>query len=219
MAAWRLLLSAFVFEALLWGLPLSFGVFQNYYTQLPQFKDDPYVSVIGIVASGLTYMAAPIIIPFTLVASAGSILLLCLIAGSFATTNKTLVLTLGVMYGLRFPINEFWIARRGMAYGLVCAASGVSGAVFPFAIEKLLVRYGFQTTLRSIANGLFVLTGPLLLGFKGRLPESDQSLLAGPIGHSLGRICSGSTVPATLHWAWDTCSRHYICPRTQQRME
>jgi hypothetical protein len=62
-AAWRLLLSAFIFEALLWGFPLSFGVFQNYYTQLPQFKDDSYVSVIGTVASGLTYMAAPIIIP------------------------------------------------------------------------------------------------------------------------------------------------------------
>ena len=62
-AAWRLLLSAFVFEALLWGFPLSFGVFQNYYSQLPQFKDDSFISVIGTVATGLTYMAAPIIIP------------------------------------------------------------------------------------------------------------------------------------------------------------
>ena len=63
-AAWRLLLSAFVFESLLWGFPLSFGVFQNYYSQLPQFKNNAFVSVIGTVASGLTYMAAPIIIPF-----------------------------------------------------------------------------------------------------------------------------------------------------------
>jgi hypothetical protein len=28
-AAWRLLCTAFVFEALLWGFPLSFGVFQK----------------------------------------------------------------------------------------------------------------------------------------------------------------------------------------------
>jgi hypothetical protein len=66
-AAWRLLLSAFVFEALLWAFPLSFGVFQNFYSQLPRFKDDSLVAVIGTVASGLasglTYMAAPIIIP------------------------------------------------------------------------------------------------------------------------------------------------------------
>lgn len=62
-AAWRLLLSAFVFEALLWGFPLSFGVFQNYYSELPQFKDNAFVSVIGTIASGITYVAAPIIIP------------------------------------------------------------------------------------------------------------------------------------------------------------
>ena len=89
------------------------------------------------------------------------------------------------MYGLGFTIseypiismvNEFWIARRGMAYGLLCAASGVSGAVFPFVIEQLLVRYGYRTTLRSMAIGLFVLTGPLIPNLKGRLPESDKSV-------------------------------------------
>lgn len=88
------------------------------------------------------------------------------------------------MYGLGFTIfyypiismvNEFWIARRGMAYGLLCSASGVSGAAFPFAIEQLLVRYGYQTTLRSMAVGLFVLTGPLIPTMKGRLPESWNS--------------------------------------------
>jgi hypothetical protein len=88
------------------------------------------------------------------------------------------------MYGLGFAIseypiisvvNEFWIARRGMAYGLLCAAPGVFGTVFPFAIEQLLVRYGYRTTLRSMAIGLFVLTAPFLPNLKGRLPESENS--------------------------------------------
>jgi len=61
-AAWRLLCAAFVFEALLWGFPLSFGVFQNYYSRLPEFQDSPYISVIGTVASGMSYMAAPVMI-------------------------------------------------------------------------------------------------------------------------------------------------------------
>jgi len=61
-AAWRLLCAAFVFEALLWGFPLSFGVFQNYYSRLPEFKDSPFISVIGTVASGMSYMAAPVMI-------------------------------------------------------------------------------------------------------------------------------------------------------------
>lgn len=192
-AAWRLLLAAFVFEALLWGFPLSFGVFQNYYSQLPQFKDNAFVSVIGTVASGFSYMAAPIIIPFIkrfgrwrrrMIWIGWPLCLLGLVAGSFATTLETLVLTQGVMYGLGFTIayypilsmvNEFWIARRGMAYGLLCAASGVAGAAFPFAIEQLLKRYGYQTTLRSMAIGLFVLTGPLIPTLKGRLPESESS--------------------------------------------
>nr|POE72169.1 monocarboxylate transporter 12 [Quercus suber] len=72
-------------------------------------------------------------------------------------------------------VNEYWIARRGMAYGMLCAASGVSGAVFPLVIEQLLARYGYQTTLRCIAVGLFVLTGPLIPTLKGRLPESETS--------------------------------------------
>lgn len=104
------------------------------------------------------------------------------------------------MYGLGFTIaeypiismiNEFWVARRGMAYGLVCASSGLSGAVFPFVIEQLLARYGYRTTLLSMGIGLIVLTGPLLLTLKGRLPESETSA-AGPTDWSF--------LKTTLFW-------------------
>ena len=61
--AWRLLLTAFIFEALLWGFPLSFGVFQDYYSHLPAFKGDPYIAVVGTVASGWAYLGAPLIVP------------------------------------------------------------------------------------------------------------------------------------------------------------
>lgn len=88
------------------------------------------------------------------------------------------------MYGMGFitfyyPIlsmlNEFWIARKGMAFGVMCSASGVSGAVFPFAIEAALRKYGYPTTLRAVAIGLFVFTGPLIPMLKGRLPASRSS--------------------------------------------
>lgn len=88
------------------------------------------------------------------------------------------------MYGIGFltfyyPIlsfvNEYWIARRGMAYGLLCSASGLSGAVMPFTLEALLNRYGYPTTLRAVAIGLVVLTGPLIPVLKGRLPASEQT--------------------------------------------
>lgn len=87
------------------------------------------------------------------------------------------------MYGVGFLIfyypilsfvNEFWIERRGMAYGVLCASSGVSGIVMPFAIEAMLNKYGYPTTLRAITVGLAVLTFPLTPFLKGRLPPSEQ---------------------------------------------
>lgn len=65
--------------------------------------------------------------------------------------------------------------RRGMAYGILCGASGLSGCVMPFILQALLARYGYRTTLRAIAVGLTLLTGPLIPLLKGRLPPSEQS--------------------------------------------
>ena len=120
-------------------------------------------------------------------ARVGPLCLLGLVAGSFARSLATLIFTQGIVYGTGFIIfyypilsmvNEFWITRRGMAYGLLCSASGVSGAAMPFCIEALLQRYGYPTTLRAIAVGLFVLTGPLIPFLKGRTPEPEVG--AGP---------------------------------------
>lgn len=45
------------------GFPLSFGVFQNYYSQQPQFANNPFISIVGTVASGISYLGAPLVIP------------------------------------------------------------------------------------------------------------------------------------------------------------
>ena len=45
----------------------------------------------------------------------------------------------------------------------------------PFAVEAMLNKYGYPTTLRAIAVGLAVLTAPLLPFLKGRLPPSEHS--------------------------------------------
>lgn len=114
----------------------------------------------------------------------GPICIAGLVLGSFASTLEVLILTQGVAYGLGFLIfyypilsmvNEYWIARRGMAYGILCGASGLSGCVMPFVLQALLTKYGYRTTLRVIAVGLTLLTGPLIPFLKGRLPPSEQS--------------------------------------------
>lgn len=65
-----------------------------------------------------------------------------------------------------------------MAYGLLCSASGVSGAGMPFVITELLKRYGYPTTLRATAITLAILTGPLIPTLKGRLPVSNSTAVA-----------------------------------------
>lgn len=191
--AWRLLCAAFVFETFLWGFPLSFGVFQEYYSRIPEFADSRYISVVGTTASGLGYLGAPLILPFIqrwqrwqrqMIWVGWSICIAGLVLGSFASTLEVLVLTQGVAYGLGFLIfyypilsmvNEYWVARRGMAYGVLCGASGVSGSAMPFALQALLAQYGYKTTLRAAAVALALLTGPFIPLLKGRLPPSERA--------------------------------------------
>ncbi|KAG6362586.1 hypothetical protein INS49_007678 [Diaporthe citri] len=186
-AAWRLLCAAFMFEALLWGFPLSFGVFQEYYSRIPEFSGNRYISVVGTIASGLGYLGAPLIMPFIqryqrwqrqMIWVGWSICIAGLVLGSFASTLEVLILTQGVAYGVGFLIfyypilsmvNEYWIARRGMAYGVLCGASGVSGSVTPFVLQALLAKYGYRTTLRAVAVALTLLTGPFIPLLNGLL--------------------------------------------------
>jgi len=205
-AAWRLLLAAFVFEALLWGFPLSFGVFQDYYSRLPEFKGSRYTSVIGTTASGIAYLGAPLITPQVrrwskyrrqMILAGWPVCIMGLVAGSFADKLSTLILTQGVMYGVGFivfyypilsMVDEFWVRRRGMAYGFVCSASGVSGAVMPVILQALLRKFGYKTTLRVIAVTLIALTGPLIPLLNGRSgqqhnasPRTDWRFLRMPL--------------------------------------
>jgi predicted MFS family arabinose efflux permease len=193
-AAWRLLLTAFVFEALLWGFPLSFGIFQSYYSTLPTLHSSRYTAVIGTTASGISYLGAPLITPIVrryapyrkhMIWVGWPLCIIGLLAGSFANSLGTLVLTQGVCYGVGFLIfyypilsmvDEFWVRRRGMAYGLMCSASGVSGAVMPLVLQALLRKYGFRVTLRAIAVALVVLTGPLIPLLQGRGEQRGGSL-------------------------------------------
>ena len=114
------------------------------------------------------------------------ICIVSLIAGSFATQIGTLIFTQGILYGtgvliLYYPllsmVNEWFVQKRGLAYGILCCATGVTGVAFPFVIEALLMRYDYATTLRALGIGIAVLTGPCLPMLRGRLPPSQESAM------------------------------------------
>lgn len=81
-----------------------------------------------------------------------------LLAASFCNRTSVLLATQGVLYAigaliLYFPamylIDEWFVARKGLAFGLVWTGTGLSGAVVPFILQGLLQAYGFRTTLRA----------------------------------------------------------------------
>lgn len=111
--------------------------------------------------------------------------ILVLVAASFARTVAGLVASQGVMYSvgvtvMYFPIismlNEWFVAKRGLALGVVTAATGVSGIAMPFVLASLLDRYGYPTTLRAFAGALVVLTGPVLPMLRGRVPVTREGV-------------------------------------------
>lgn len=50
MDAWLFLAACFVMEALVWGFAFTYGVFQEYYSATPEFKDSGNIAVVGTCA-------------------------------------------------------------------------------------------------------------------------------------------------------------------------
>ena len=107
-----------------------------------------------------------------------------LILSSFATKVWQLIASQGVLCaigsGLLFSptslyLDEWFIVRKGMAYGTMWAGKSAAGVAMPFIMQAFLNSYGPRTTLRIWAVSLFILTAPLLFFLKPRVPVSASS--------------------------------------------
>lgn len=114
------------------------------------------------------------------------LLIMCLALGlsSLAETTTHLILSQGVLFAIGgsicycpclFYLNEWFIERKGLAYGVMWSGTGIGGFVIPMLLEHFLARYGFRTTLRIWTLALFILTIPLVYFIKPRLPPSATS--------------------------------------------
>ena len=200
---------------------MSYGVFQNFYYENEPFRGNKNISVVGTIATAITYMGALFTTPLVkkyqryqrhMIWVGWVICILSLIAGSFANQIETLILTQGIMYGLGelmlfYPIlsmiTEWFEQKRGLAFGILSCATGVTGIFFPFIIEVLLVKYGYAITLRAIAVGLAVLTGPFLPRL--RVPLGER---IGLLSRSRSFMCM---LPQIYAMPWATGIRRYIC--------
>ena len=192
--AWLFLAGSFFVEALAWGFPFSFGIFQNYYSRHEPFASQKSsIAVIGTTALGIMYLGAP----FTFAALQRwpkyrlaylpiglFIMVTSLIGSSFASTVQHLILTQGVMYAiggnlLYTPtivfLDEWFVHRKGFAYGIMWAGTGVSGIVVPLVMNWGLDKYGHSTMLRAWAVALIVLSSPFIFFLRPRIPLSMSS--------------------------------------------
>jgi hypothetical protein len=90
------------------GFALSFGVFQNYYSRLPQFANNPFIPYVGSISTGISLLGAPIMAPLVkrfpkyqrhMIWMGWPVCIAGVLAGSFVDTLLGLVMTQGVMYG------------------------------------------------------------------------------------------------------------------------
>jgi hypothetical protein len=109
---------------------------------------------------------------------------LALVLSSFCRTIPTLILTQGLLYALGgcflyypiyFFIEEWFVTRRGFAYGIMWAGSGIGGLSGPLIMTQLLEKFGFEIMIRSWAVAMLVISGPLLWFVKPRIPVSGRS--------------------------------------------
>ncbi|KAL2133566.1 hypothetical protein VTI74DRAFT_2130 [Chaetomium olivicolor] len=191
--AWLFLAACFMIEALVWGFGYSFGVFQNYYSTKPPFAGESNIPAIGTCAMGIMYLDTPLVMGlhrrFPKQARYSTILgllimCLALALSSFSTTVTHLIVTQGIFYAIGGSIayssciiylEEWFVARRGLAFGIMWSATGLAGVVLPLLLEWLLSARGYQTTLRIFACLVFALTAPLSYFVKPRLPVAQAS--------------------------------------------
>ncbi|KAF2223479.1 major facilitator superfamily domain-containing protein [Elsinoe ampelina] len=187
--AWLVLLACFILEALVWGFPFAYPVFNDYYHTQPQFAGQTSaIAAIGTTQTGIMYFGAPVVYGVLRrwprlrkpACVAGFVVLEAgLVAASFAQTIPGLLGTQGVLFAVGgcvhyFPaflyLDEWFFARKGLAYGVVWAGTGVAGVALPLTLQWILRTWGHQTALRTWAVVSLILTPPAVFCLKGRLP-------------------------------------------------
>ncbi|KAF4301587.1 Major facilitator superfamily [Botryosphaeria dothidea] len=191
--AYLFLAACFVLEGVVWGFAFTFGVFQEYYSTHEPFIGEKNVAVVGTTALGIMYLDLPVVFAvlqafprFKRWATSIGLVIMCLglALSSFSSTTTHLIITQGIVYAVGGSLaysptilymDEWFAKRKGLAFGIMWAGTGLSGVILPIGMQELLAKWGFATTLRIWAIACFILTAPLVFYVKPRLPLSQTT--------------------------------------------
>jgi Na+/melibiose symporter-like transporter len=82
------------------------------------------------------------------------------LSSSFTKEIWHLILLQGIIVGLgsnlllvatTLDLDEWWVRRKGMAYGIMLSAKGLVGTGLPFVFNILLEKFGYRTLIRGWA--------------------------------------------------------------------
>lgn len=192
--AWTFLVAAFCVETIVWGFPSAFGVFLDAYLRDARFANQPHADtllpLIGNLTSGILYCTGPFVYPFIYryprsrrpaMWLGSAICFGSLMAASYTTKVTNLVAYQGVLYALGGVLlshpclsytSEWFVERRGLAYGAIYAGTAVGGLLLPLLLPSLIEKRGSAVALRITAIVFAAFLLPSLPFLKGRLPES-----------------------------------------------
>ncbi|KAF4592247.1 MFS monocarboxylate transporter [Ophiocordyceps camponoti-floridani] len=178
-----------VSQAPIWGYSVSFGIFQEYYSNDSDIYGSPGAfASIGAAQVGVMYLLMPVI--FVLLhrrprwrpwcGRLGLVITMASISASaFVSTVHGLIATQGVVYALGCALlfspvsvymDEWFVRSKGAAYGVMWGGKSAVGVGMPFVFNAMLSRFGLSITLLSWAVASALLSLPALLLMKPRLP-------------------------------------------------
>ncbi|KAK7415582.1 hypothetical protein QQZ08_012298 [Neonectria magnoliae] len=153
----------------IWGFAMSYGVFQEYYSDNMTLKGDRNITgVIGTTANGVMYLSMPFLFAlFTRrwahrrqVSALCGTAIACLnfFLSSYSTAVWHLVATQGIASALgcaliyspaTLSLGEWYTtSNRALAYGIVLSCKNIVGTSCPFMLRALIDAYGYRTTLK-----------------------------------------------------------------------
>ncbi|KAK7462385.1 hypothetical protein VKT23_007984 [Stygiomarasmius scandens] len=191
--AWSFLVAAFFVEALVFGFPMTSGIFLDDYLHDPSYTSQPnaefLLPLIGPTTTGIIYCSGPFLNPILKTYSYHRRnamrlgVLLCvgsLFGASWAGSIRQLLVLQGAVYGaggalIYYPtlayLPTWFLSRRGLANGVMLAGDAVGGILLPFILPPILQKYGSRVTLRYLAVAIGVGLAPSLIWIKSRVPE------------------------------------------------
>ncbi|KUJ11200.1 MFS monocarboxylate transporter-like protein [Mollisia scopiformis] len=195
--AWSQVFGAFLIFWNIWGLPMSFGAFQSFYTleYLPTYSSSA-ISWIGTLEGALLILLGVVSGPlydlgyYHVLLYAGSFLTVFgMMMLSISTEYYQVFLSQGVCVGvgcglLYVPtmsmIGGAFKNKRAIAMGLVTSGTALGGIIYTIIFSELISRVGFPWTVRTIAFvslATFAIALPAILGPRVKVSGPARSLI------------------------------------------